>query len=103
MITLYCRNKEGNHLLCDSSRELLAYAECRLDRCRYGEHKPSCRKCPVHCYRPDMRQRMLDVMRYAGPRMLLHHPFMALRHLWHEMRTHVVRQPSAHIYKRREM
>lgn len=96
MISLYCRGKEGNRALCASCRELLAYAEHRLDRCRYGEHKPSCRKCPIHCYRPDMRRLMRDVMRYAGSRMLLQHPLIALRHLWHEIRPHSFRRPSAH-------
>ena len=28
-----------------------------------------------------MRARIREVMRYAGPRMLLSHPLMALRHL----------------------
>ena len=29
-----------------------------------------------------MRQRMQEVMRYAGPRMLWHHPVTAIGHLW---------------------
>lgn len=32
-----------------------------------------------------MRQRMQEVMRYAGPRMLWHHPVAAIRHLWREL------------------
>ncbi|MDR2525428.1 MAG: nitrous oxide-stimulated promoter family protein, partial [Oscillospiraceae bacterium] len=32
------------------------------------------------CYRADMREKIRAVMRYAGPRMLLHHPVMAIRH-----------------------
>jgi hypothetical protein len=31
-----------------------------------------------------MRERMRQVMRYAGPRMLWFHPVAALRHLWQE-------------------
>lgn len=31
-----------------------------------------------------MKERMREVMRYAGPRMLLYHPVAALRHLWQE-------------------
>ncbi len=29
-----------------------------------------------------MRQKMRQVMRYAGPRMLFYHPLIALRHLF---------------------
>jgi hypothetical protein len=28
-----------------------------------------------------MRERVREVMRYAGPRMLLHHPWLAICHL----------------------
>ena len=38
------------------------------------------RRCPIHCYRPDMRSLMRQVMRYSGPRMLLRHPWATLRH-----------------------
>ena len=81
MITLYCRGKEGNSSLCPHCAELARYAARRLERCRFGARKPACRRCPVHCYRPDMRRQMIEVMRYAGPRMPLRHPVMALRHL----------------------
>ena len=84
MIHIYCRQKEGNKELCDDCQKLLEYAHKRLDGCKFGEGKSTCRKCPIHCYRPDMKQRVQAVMRYAGPRMLLFHPWEALRHLWHE-------------------
>ncbi len=85
MIGLYCRGKEGHRgPLCDSCRELAAYAMQRLSRCKFAPDKPTCRKCPVHCYRPDMRERMRAVMRYAGPRMMFVHPAMAFRHLLRE-------------------
>ena len=85
MIRLYCRKREGNEVLCDSCRELLAYAHSRLDRCRFGAQKPTCRKCPIHCYRPEMKDRIRAVMRWAGPRMLLYHPMAAIKHLWREL------------------
>lgn len=81
MVRLYCRHAEGNEELCPSCRELLDYAVLRLSRCPHGERKPYCQHCPIHCYRPEMRERMRRVMRYAGPRMLWHHPVAALRHL----------------------
>ena len=84
MIRLYCRKKEGNRELCPACHELLAYAHIRLSHCRFGEEKPTCRLCPVHCYKPEMKERMRQVMRYAGPRMLIYHPLAAHRHLWRE-------------------
>lgn len=82
MIRLYCRGKEGNNELCDDCRALLTYAHARLSRCKFGNDKTSCKRCPIHCYKPDMRSRMRQVMRYSGPRMLFHHPITALRHIF---------------------
>lgn len=84
MIRIYCRHKEGNKQLCDDCKKLLEYAHRRLDGCKFGERKSTCKQCPIHCYRPDMKRKIRDVMRYAGPRMLLFHPWAALRHLWQE-------------------
>lgn len=86
MIRMYCRHREGNASLCPDCAELMAYSIDRLEHCRFGaaDEKPTCRKCPVHCYNPDMRDRIRKVMRWAGPRMLLYHPIAALRHLLRE-------------------
>lgn len=74
MIRLYCRKKEGNKQLCPRCEKLLEYAHARLSRCPFGEKKSTCRQCTIHCYKPEMKERMREVMRYAGPRMLLYHP-----------------------------
>lgn len=81
MIRIYCRNMEHNEELCADCRALLEYARMRLSKCPFGEKKTSCRKCAVHCYRPDMKDRIKVVMRYSGPRMILHHPIAAIRHV----------------------
>ena len=85
MIRLYCRKCEGHDELCPSCKELLDYAHSRLERCRYGEHKPTCKKCPVHCYRPQMKERIRMVMRWSGPRMIIYHPIAAIQHLIREI------------------
>ncbi|ADV43601.1 nitrous oxide-stimulated promoter family protein [Bacteroides helcogenes] len=84
MIRLYCRRHEGNEELCSQCQELLEYAQARLSRCPFGEKKTTCKLCPVHCYKPEMKGRMRKVMRYAGPRMLLYHPLAVIRHLWRD-------------------
>ena len=85
MIRLYCRKKEGNAEMCPKCRELLEYAHARLDRCRYGEGKPTCKKCPIHCYRPEMKERVRMVMRWSGPRMMFYHPAAAIKHIYREL------------------
>ena len=80
MIGIYCRTRHGGGL-CPECSELLAYACFRLDHCRFGNAKGTCKQCRVHCYKPAMRERMRSVMRFAGPRMLWHHPVAAIRHM----------------------
>lgn len=81
MIRLYCRKKEHNAELCAGCSELLTYACQRLERCRFDDQKPSCKRCPVHCYKPEMRAKIREVMRFSGPRMMLYHPIAAIKHL----------------------
>lgn len=83
MLRLYCRDihhhKEG---LCEACTSLFYVAQKRLSNCPHGIEKPTCAKCTVHCYAPADRAQMTQVMRYAGPRMLFRHPYLALRHLF---------------------
>ena len=81
MIRIFCKKHEGNVSLCAACREHENYAHERLDRCKYGEKKTSCKKCPAHWYTPLMLQRMCEVMRLSGPRMLMDAPIVAMRHL----------------------
>lgn len=86
MIRIYCRRKEGNDKLCPNCAALLEYARLRLSQCPFGEEKTSCRKCAIHCYRSDMKERIKAVMRFSGPRMIVYNPLAAIRHLLTEMR-----------------
>lgn len=82
MIALYCRRHHGTlGALCSDCAELAQYARDRSDHCPFMEHKTFCSNCKVHCYRGDMRTRIREVMRFSGPRMLFHHPVMAVRHV----------------------
>lgn len=94
MVELYCHNLHGTKsAICAECADLLNYALERLARCPYQEAKPTCAKCPIHCYKPKMRARVRAVMRYAGPRMLWRHPILALLHLADGLRR-APRRPS---------
>ena len=81
MIALYCKNKHGGKELCLECQSLLAYASMRSDKCPFMETKTFCSNCKVHCYKSDMRQRIREVMRFAGPRMVFYHPILAVKHV----------------------
>lgn len=82
MIALYCRGKHGARGgLCPDCAQLRDYAVLRSDKCPFMETKTFCSNCRVHCYAPPMREKIRQVMRYAGPRMIFHHPIMAVSHV----------------------
>lgn len=83
MIALFCRKRHGSRAgeLCAECAELDAYARSRSDRCPFMETKTFCSNCRVHCYRPEMREKIREVMRFSGPRMIFHHPVAAIRHV----------------------
>jgi len=81
MIEIYCRHHHGSDKLCESCQELYSYARQRTLKCTFGEEKPVCGQCRIHCYKPDMKSKIRDVMKFSGPKMIYSHPILALRHL----------------------
>jgi hypothetical protein len=88
MVEIHCRDHHGRRAEgpCAECREFLDYAEQRLEKCPYGESKPTCAKCPIHCYKRAQREQAKEIMRYAGPRMTFRHPWLALTHLLDKLR-----------------
>lgn len=87
MIHRYCHDLHGTTGLCPECATLLEYARRRLEKCPFQEGKTTCGKCRVHCYRREMRERIMAVMRHAGPRMLFSHPLLALMHAMDGLRS----------------
>lgn len=81
MIELWCLKKHEKQEIFEACRELLTYATARLDRCKFGDRKTKCHKCPIHRYSPDMREKIRKVMRFSGSRMMFYYPLEALRYI----------------------
>ncbi|MDE6128072.1 MAG: nitrous oxide-stimulated promoter family protein [Lachnospiraceae bacterium] len=82
MIALYCRKEHGCRSgLCTDCAALDTYARQRSDKCPFMETKTFCSNCKVHCYKPEMREKIRVVMRFSGPRMIFHHPVAAIHHV----------------------
>lgn len=82
MAALYCKGHgHGGSPLCMECAALLEYATRRLERCVFGDAKPTCANCLVHCYTAEMREKVRVMMRWAGPRMIFRHPVLAVTHI----------------------
>ncbi len=88
MVEIYCADHHvaGGGMLCPDCEQFLDYAGRRLEKCPYGEDKPVCAKCPIHCYKPAQREQARAIMRYAGLRMALSHPWLSLIHMFDKLR-----------------
>lgn len=82
MIRIYCHGQHRTGARpCPECERLLRYAIKRINQCPLKELKTTCAKCSVHCYAPDTREKIKNVMRYSGPRMMYQHPILSLIHL----------------------
>ncbi|WP_195970886.1 nitrous oxide-stimulated promoter family protein [Clostridium thermobutyricum] len=82
MIEIYCmknHNREKGDL-CEECRELLEYAHKRLSFCKFGDNKSTCSRCPIHCYKKDMKVKIKKVMKFSGMRLIIYNPMELIRH-----------------------
>ena len=89
MTRIYCAHHHVDPAgsdLCPDCAELMRYARRRLEKCPYGASKPTCARCPIHCYKPAQREAVRGIMRFAGPRMTWRHPWRALVHVFDKLR-----------------
>lgn len=81
MIELYCRLNHNKDSVCEECAYLINYADKKLSKCPFSESKPACNQCTVHCYRHEERNRIKEIMRFSGPRMIYTHPYLAIMHI----------------------
>ena len=65
--------------VCKECRDFLLYAFERRLRCPL-EEKPLCKHCPVHCYKPEYRKKVREIMRFSGQYLIMRG---RLDLLWH--------------------
>ena len=84
MIRKYCRGRHGTkgENLCEECKALTEYALFRLGKCPFKINKNFCSFCRIHCYKPEMREKIKGVMKWAGPRMIFTHPVFAMGHVF---------------------
>ncbi len=56
--------------LCPSCTKLLTHAFTKRQACPMNP-KPACKHCPNHCYHPEYREKIREVMRFSGMKLLL--------------------------------
>ncbi|MBN2536073.1 MAG: nitrous oxide-stimulated promoter family protein [Spirochaetales bacterium] len=82
MINIYCsahhNQKNG---LCSVCQGIFEYAESKIDCCKFKSRDLVCSECKVHCFRPEIREKIREIMKYSGPKMIWRHPVLALRYL----------------------
>jgi len=97
-IELFCHAKHDNRLgdtvavpgilqsrgkrrleLCKECAGLLEHGMMKRALCPLHP-KPACKNCRIHCYTPEYRQKIREIMAYAGRKMVLRG---RLDYLWH--------------------
>lgn len=81
MVKLYCRKNHKNGELCDECNEVLNYSIKRIDNCKFMETKTFCSNCKSPCYSLKMKEKIKQIMKFSGPRMLLYHPILVIYHI----------------------
>ncbi|MGN1400020.1 MAG: nitrous oxide-stimulated promoter family protein [Bacillus sp. (in: firmicutes)] len=99
MISLYCKSEHKQETLCERCRKLEEYAHFRLSKCPFQEKKPACQNCKIHCYKPDRRAEIKEVMRQTGPKVMCHNPYYAVMHIVDTFR----KAPDLPLRKRKTM
>lgn len=79
-----CRNPrfgpEGHYRLCPDCARLAEYSCTRTQVCPRTAVKTFCKNCPIRCYEETEQEEIRTVMRFSGPRIMLHHPVDGVYH-----------------------
>lgn len=99
MIKIYCRKKHKSGELCQECKEPYKYAAERIDKCPHIQTKTFCSSCKTHCYKPDMREKIKNVMKFSGHRMFLYSPKAAIKHIIDTLKNKKMNKYSCYFLK----
>ena len=70
----------GECNLCPECASFLEYSVSKRLKCPLEAEKPSCKHCRIHCYGKDQREKMREIMAYAGRKLMMRG---RLDYVWH--------------------
>ena len=82
MIMKYCKGHKHLNPPCKDCNELIEYVEERIELCPCMETKTYCSNCKIHCYNSEMREKIKEIMRYSGSRMIFSNPIITIDHVY---------------------
>lgn len=95
MIQIYCSAHHNyKNSLCPECLTVFEYAESRIDKCKFKSQNLVCSECKVHCFRPDKREKIKEIMKYSGPKMIWKHPVLAVRYLINKIKSKRMNQAN---------
>jgi len=93
-VEVYCTGKHGDserspvvlpaglkgRKLCPECAYFLEYAVIKRLKCPLEAGKPTCKNCRIHCYDRARREKVREIMSYAGRRLMMRG---RLDYVWH--------------------
>jgi len=93
-VEVYCAGKHGTaersqvslpagleaRTLCRECAAFLEYAVLKRLKCPLEAEKPTCKHCRIHCYDRTRREKVREIMGYAGRRLMMRG---RLDYIWH--------------------
>jgi hypothetical protein len=70
----------GGRSLCPECAAFLEYAVTKRIKCPLEAEKPTCKHCRIHCYDQPRREKVREIMGYAGRKLMMKG---RLDYLWH--------------------
>jgi Nitrous oxide-stimulated promoter len=84
LFPIYCGKYHSSEKgeLCDSCSAELEYAIHKTKICPEKDQGKTCSDCKVHCFEAEHRERIKEIMRFAGPRLIWSHPLLSVRYIY---------------------
>ncbi|OGT97669.1 MAG: hypothetical protein A2079_05680 [Geobacteraceae bacterium GWC2_48_7] len=70
----------GERIFCQECFSFMEYAIAKRMKCPLETEKPSCKHCRIHCYASEQREKVREIMGYAGRKLMLRG---RLDYIWH--------------------